>query len=49
MVIKALRPHLKFAVFIGWALQIGNFPRSWTENYGFDQPTMNLTMNNEIF
>ncbi len=23
MVIKALRPHLKFVVFIGWALQIG--------------------------
>lgn len=23
MVIKALRPYLKFAVFIGWALQIG--------------------------
>jgi len=22
MVIKALRPHPKFAVFIGWALQI---------------------------
>jgi hypothetical protein len=25
-----------------------NFPRSWTENYGFDQPTTNLTMNNEF-
>jgi hypothetical protein len=23
MVIKALKPHLKFVVFIGWALQIG--------------------------
>jgi hypothetical protein len=23
MVIKALRLHLKFAMFIGWALQIG--------------------------